>query len=285
MLAPAAPLRSGRKQHERSGHDQSRRGGRRDPRGQLGHPSLLHAAPPGPGRVGARAARPPPGSARWTPGLTTSACGSGETGRRSSSCTAGAAAAPSSRRSCRRSHRGAGHTVVAFDGPAHGDFARDARPPCSTSATPSARWRMAAGPVFGARRPLAWRDGGGPWPSARGSPLGRVVFLAPPAVPPRSSVASSGRSASRRGSRRHRGGLRAPRRASAGATWSCPPSPRALAVPLLVVHDRGDREVPWHDGAAIAAAWPGAALVTTEGIGHRKAVAEYAGGRARSWTS
>jgi hypothetical protein len=41
-------------------------------------------------------------------------------------------------------------------------------------------------------------------------------------------------------------------------------------VPLLVVHDRDDREVPWHDGAAIAAAWPGAALFTTEGIGHRK---------------
>jgi len=32
---------------------------------------------------------------------------------------------------------------------------------------------------------------------------------------------------------------------------------RGLAVPppLLVVHDRDDREVPWEDGAAIAAAW------------------------------
>jgi hypothetical protein len=39
---------------------------------------------------------------------------------------------------------------------------------------------------------------------------------------------------------------------------------------VLVVHDRDDREVPWGDGHAIAAAWPGAALVTTRGLGHRR---------------
>ena len=41
-------------------------------------------------------------------------------------------------------------------------------------------------------------------------------------------------------------------------------------APLLVVHDRGDAEVPWQHGAAIAAAWPGAKLVTTDGLGHRR---------------
>jgi pimeloyl-ACP methyl ester carboxylesterase len=41
-------------------------------------------------------------------------------------------------------------------------------------------------------------------------------------------------------------------------------------APLLVLHDRGDAEVPWSDGAAIAQAWPGARLVTTEGLGHRR---------------
>jgi pimeloyl-ACP methyl ester carboxylesterase len=44
----------------------------------------------------------------------------------------------------------------------------------------------------------------------------------------------------------------------------------AQRVPLLVVHDRGDREVPWSDGDAIAAAWPRARLVTTDGLGHRR---------------
>jgi pimeloyl-ACP methyl ester carboxylesterase len=40
--------------------------------------------------------------------------------------------------------------------------------------------------------------------------------------------------------------------------------------PLLVVHDRDDREVRAADGAAIAAAWPGARLLETEGLGHRR---------------
>jgi pimeloyl-ACP methyl ester carboxylesterase len=40
--------------------------------------------------------------------------------------------------------------------------------------------------------------------------------------------------------------------------------------PLLVVHDRDDREVRSADGAAVAAAWPGARLLETEGLGHRR---------------
>lgn len=38
--------------------------------------------------------------------------------------------------------------------------------------------------------------------------------------------------------------------------------------PLLVIHDRQDREVPWEDGAAIAEAAPDARLHTTNGLGH-----------------
>jgi pimeloyl-ACP methyl ester carboxylesterase len=43
-----------------------------------------------------------------------------------------------------------------------------------------------------------------------------------------------------------------------------------LALPLLVVHDRDDREVPWEDAARIAAAAPEATLLTTERLGHRR---------------
>lgn len=43
-----------------------------------------------------------------------------------------------------------------------------------------------------------------------------------------------------------------------------------LPVAALVVHDREDGEVRWAEGAAIAAAWPGAELVTTRGLGHRR---------------
>ena len=58
-----------------------------------------------------------------------------------------------------------------------------------------------------------------------------------------------------------------------GASWEdfdVPTLARSQAVPLLVFHDRDDAEVPWSDGAAIAHAWPGARLVTTAGLGHRR---------------
>ncbi|HEY6561194.1 MAG TPA: alpha/beta hydrolase [Polyangiaceae bacterium] len=44
----------------------------------------------------------------------------------------------------------------------------------------------------------------------------------------------------------------------------------ALKLPLLVVHDRDDLEVPWADGARIARAAPEASLLTTQGLGHRR---------------
>jgi pimeloyl-ACP methyl ester carboxylesterase len=44
----------------------------------------------------------------------------------------------------------------------------------------------------------------------------------------------------------------------------------AAGTPLLVLHDRDDAEVPLADGAAVAAAWPEARLIVTEGLGHRR---------------
>jgi pimeloyl-ACP methyl ester carboxylesterase len=40
--------------------------------------------------------------------------------------------------------------------------------------------------------------------------------------------------------------------------------------PLFIVHDRDDRETSWREGAEIAAAWPDARLITTNGLGHRR---------------
>jgi alpha-beta hydrolase superfamily lysophospholipase len=61
--------------------------------------------------------------------------------------------------------------------------------------------------------------------------------------------------------------------ARAGAPTEALDLPRFAAdipVPALVVHDREDAEVRWAEGAAIAAAWPEAELVTTRGLGHRR---------------
>ena len=43
-----------------------------------------------------------------------------------------------------------------------------------------------------------------------------------------------------------------------------------LHVPALIVHDRDDREVPFHDAERLVAQWPGATLVATDGLGHRR---------------
>lgn len=46
----------------------------------------------------------------------------------------------------------------------------------------------------------------------------------------------------------------------------------ALSTPLLVVHDKGDRESPFEDGTALVASWPNSKLVETEKLGHTRAL-------------
>src|ERR1051325_9862260 len=45
---------------------------------------------------------------------------------------------------------------------------------------------------------------------------------------------------------------------------------RIPTPPVLVIHDKGDRETSWQDGADVAASWPNATLVTTTGLGHNR---------------
>ncbi len=74
-------------------------------------------------------------------------------------------------------------------------------------------------------------------------------------------------------SRRVRDDMRRRIERRAGAPWSAfevAALAPAVALPLLVVHDREDGELPWHHGRAIAMAWPGAELLTTDGLGHRR---------------
>jgi pimeloyl-ACP methyl ester carboxylesterase len=44
----------------------------------------------------------------------------------------------------------------------------------------------------------------------------------------------------------------------------------SLNVPALFLHDTDDHDVPWQEGASLAAAWPGAILEKTSGLGHRR---------------
>jgi pimeloyl-ACP methyl ester carboxylesterase len=43
-----------------------------------------------------------------------------------------------------------------------------------------------------------------------------------------------------------------------------------LEAQALVIHDQNDRQVPWKQGAAFARHWPGAKLITTQGLGHAR---------------
>ena len=41
-----------------------------------------------------------------------------------------------------------------------------------------------------------------------------------------------------------------------------------LSTSALVIHDRDDKAVPWTQGAHVARVWPGARLLSTDGLGH-----------------
>lgn len=58
-----------------------------------------------------------------------------------------------------------------------------------------------------------------------------------------------------------------------GITWEeldIPSIVTGFQCPALMFHDRGDPDIPFAEAERIAAAWPGAKLVPTEGLGHRK---------------
>jgi pimeloyl-ACP methyl ester carboxylesterase len=47
-----------------------------------------------------------------------------------------------------------------------------------------------------------------------------------------------------------------------------------LGAQALVIHDRDDRMMPWTHGATVARLWPGARLLSTGGLGHRRILAD-----------
>jgi pimeloyl-ACP methyl ester carboxylesterase len=62
-----------------------------------------------------------------------------------------------------------------------------------------------------------------------------------------------------------------------GVLWEDLEVPRVaprLSTPALVIHDRDDRLMPWTHGATVARHWPGARLLRTKGLGHRRILAD-----------
>jgi pimeloyl-ACP methyl ester carboxylesterase len=164
----------------------------------------------------------------------------------------------------------AGFSVLAFDAPGHG---------ASAGRLSSLPQFIAAirtiGEHLGSLHAVVAHSMGGAATTlamARGLDLERVVFLAPAADP----AGYSERFASVFGltdevvSRMKRGLER--RFGIAWKDFDVLAAAATLTSPLLVIHDSDDRDVPLSDGASIIAAWPGARLVTTNGLGHRRIV-------------
>lgn len=162
----------------------------------------------------------------------------------------------------------AGHRVVTFDAPGHGasdgnrsslpHFTYALRAIAAATAEPHA---IIAHSLGCAATTLALRDG---------LPASRLVFISPPLEPvdytarfgeildlDRAVVDGMRRRIEDRFLRKW-------------SDYSLALTAKEMTAPLLIVHDREDKETFWREGHALSEAWPGARLITTEGLGHRR---------------
>lgn len=162
----------------------------------------------------------------------------------------------------------AGYRVVAFDGPAHGHSAG------KRSSLPAfARAIEACDEVFGPFRAIVAHSMGTAatmMALRRGARAEAAVLFGPTSRPGEYL--------------RHFAGLIAlpddafllmQKRIGARfqMSWEDLDMPRIaskFSIPAIIFHDRDDMDAKWADGKEISESWPGATLVTTEGLGHRR---------------
>lgn len=160
----------------------------------------------------------------------------------------------------------AGLSAVAVDAPAHGlSEGRFSSVPRFAAALAALTRQRPAGLIA---HSLGAAAGG--LALARGLSPDRVVFVSPSAWPGHyfdgflGSIGVKGETLAR---------ARATVEARLGLPFDeieLPRLPLEKQAPALIIHDSRDREVPFAHGAGIAATWPGADLIATEGLGHRR---------------
>lgn len=175
----------------------------------------------------------------------------------------------------------AGQRVVTLDTPGHGDSSSGSLGGRRTHLQEAAEAVAAVVKAIGPPYAMVGHSGGASAIAIAihdGLPVERLVFIAPMAdLMPHADryvdlLGLSGRTRLR---------LRQRFEQAAGRDlaifdlpgWVGETAPGELP-PLLVIHDRADRAVPYADGEAIAAAWPGAVLRHTDGLGHRRILAD-----------
>ncbi len=165
-----------------------------------------------------------------------------------------------------------GHRVVAFDAPSHGRSAVGRHGPRSSSIPEFVDALTAVAAVHGDPHAVIAHSMGAIATAAAvgaGLPAGRLVLPAPMASP----LSQAGQLAVALGfgeRTRRRLIARVERRVGASMDRYDMPAFGHAAVlpPTLLVHDRDDRYTPFSGTEAIAAAWPGAVLHATTGLGH-----------------
>ena len=167
---------------------------------------------------------------------------------------------------------GAGYSVVTFDAPGHGastgsrsslpHFTWALRGVADATAAPHA---IIAHSLGCAATTLALRDG---------FDVKRLVYLAPPLNP--ADYTNQFGEILGLDDRTIRGlQLRIEERfLRKWSDYSLAETARVMTAPLLIIHDRDDTETLWAGGAALADTWPGAQMITTEGLGHRRILRE-----------
>jgi len=161
-----------------------------------------------------------------------------------------------------------GYRVVGFDAFGHGDS------PGSRMSIPelASCVRQVADELGGVYGVIAHSMGGAATTLAlsEGLEIERAVFISPPSDPNAfleifSAAIGISDEVRARVKRRveHRLGIRIE---DMRANLLAP----SMKIPLLVIHDRDDKEVPVRSGQSIARAWPDAELVITEGLGHQR---------------
>ena len=176
-----------------------------------------------------------------------------------------------------RELRYAGHSVVAFDAPAHGDapgrgtFILDFIAAMLELERRHGPFHAVVGHSFGSLAALV--------AVAEGLSAGRVATVAGMADADhrRASVAGArGLDAAAAAARRERFARRiVPGQANVYGRFSAVRHPLPASVPLLVVHDADDRRVPATEALRLIDAHPGhAELLITQGLGHQRILAD-----------
>ena len=168
----------------------------------------------------------------------------------------------------------AGHRVVAFDALSHGDADPGPSGPGRSNILELADALTAVVAAHGPAAAVVAHSLGATaaaYAMRGGLTVDRAVFVAPMADPLPYTRTFAGRLGF--GERvRTRLVARIERRVGLPlSAFAVPAMARTMATPpLLLIHDRQDAETGWADSDAIARAWPGARLVTTTGLGHRR---------------